>query len=76
MNTVNIYSPEGASPYTSRVEYCNVETHIAANDGLAYEAQLLREFAAADDVPAVLDFVWKRDSIGQDERGLFYRYVR
>jgi hypothetical protein len=49
---VTIQYSEGSLPSTDNVAGHNVETHIAARDQWSTEAQVLREFAAADDVPS------------------------
>ncbi len=49
--TVRIYQPEGCTPYTRRVQLCNVETHIAANDHLSGEAEILKDFHDSEEVP-------------------------
>jgi hypothetical protein len=51
---VTIHYPEGSGYSTDNVSDYNIETHIAAGDRHAAEVQLLRAFAAAVDVPALL----------------------
>ena len=52
---IRIYMPDGSSMHTDRVEASNIDTHIRANDHLAYEASCLAEFDATDGVPQTLD---------------------
>ncbi len=73
---IRIYTPEGQTPFTRRVRLQNVETHIAARDRHASEAEMLREFAESSDVPKTLcGGAWRRHSEGADELGDYVRYV-
>lgn len=74
MKALKIYIPEGGQVETRRMQLSDAATHVAANDQLLGEAQLLQEFAAADEIPQKLSGM-KLESNGTDEFGEYYRYV-
>ena len=74
MNALRIYQNEGSLPFTRRVDYANVETHIRANDQFAGEAELLSAFRDSEEVPHRMgDMIL--DSEGDDDHGHYFRYV-
>lgn len=44
MDSLSIYYPDGELPFTDRVDYASIESHVTAGDALSAEASLLREF--------------------------------
>ena len=45
---ITIINAAGGSSRTSKVEFCNIETHIRARDVLATEAEILKAYDSDD----------------------------
>ena len=63
-DTVEIYWPEGCSPYTASVELSNAATHIAAHDQHHDEARLLLAVHAGEPPQG-----WRHIAEGEDADG-------
>jgi len=69
-----IYQGEN-SAWTRNVERQNIETHIAARDGYADEAEVLRDWCALDDVPPDAKFMWREKCDRRDREADVYQWM-
>lgn len=68
---MTIYVAEGSDPRTKHVELCNAETHIAANDRLAGEAEILVAYSESEECQLKDPVAWKWNDPVEDARFIF-----
>jgi hypothetical protein len=73
MKTVKIILADGVSPRTANVEMSNAETHIAARDRFANEAEILLAYADSEAVIDRTPIAWKWNDPIESARFIFDR---
>ena len=68
---IAIIVSEGSDPRTRRVELSNAETHIAANDRLAGEAEILVAYSESEECQRRDPIGWKWNDPVDDWRFVF-----
>ena len=71
MSAITIIVSEGSDPRTRRVELCNAETHIAAGDRLAGEAEILVAYSECEECKTKDPIAWKWNDPTEDARFVF-----
>ena len=69
--TIKIINAEGCGTRTSNVEMSNAQTHIAARDRFAKEAEILLAYDADDSLADRDPIAWKYNDPTEDARFLF-----